>query len=389
MIPRVHARGTRIGGLIRYLYGPGRKEEHGTPRLVAAWDGAGDLAALEPAVRADGRRDFTQLVGLLTDPVVAGIRPPQKFVWHCSVRLAPEDRTLSDAQWGHIARELMAQAGLAPHGDPDAVRWVAIRHGDDHVHLAATLVRQDRRTEWARNDYPRCRAAALDLERRYGLRQTAPADRTGHRRPHPHEMDKAARQRRTELPRERLRRQVRAAAASALDEADFFGRLRSAGVRVRLRHSIIDPAQVTGYAVALPDHQAADGRPVWYGGGRLAPDLTLPQLRPRWGQSDSEPARAVGPAGSSGPRRTGTRPRRCGRPRQISRPPPSPTPAPPPPSHTPPPTCSPRPRRPCPAGTPAGCTRPPTCSTGPPATCTAGTPAVGSPAPGNCARWPG
>jgi hypothetical protein len=299
----VHTRGTRIAGLIRYLYGPGRKEEHHNPRLVAAWDGAGDLAALEPTMRQDGRRDFSKLLGLLTDPIAAGFRPPRKVVWHCSVRLAPEDRMLSDAQWGHIAREMMAQSGLAPHSDLDAVRWVAIRHGDDHIHLAATLVRQDRRTEWARNDYLRCRAAAMDLEVRYGLRRTAPADRTGHRRAHPHELDKAARQHRAELPRERLRREVRAAAAAAASEADFVARLEAAGVRVRLRYSTVDPTRVTGYAVALPDQQTATGTPVWYGGGRLAADLTLPRLRARWGQADVGPDPAPSRLRSSRQRR--------------------------------------------------------------------------------------
>jgi hypothetical protein len=42
----------------------------------------------------------------------------------------------------------MARVGLAPHGDDQAVRWVAVRHSDDHVHLVAALVRQDRRTCW-------------------------------------------------------------------------------------------------------------------------------------------------------------------------------------------------------------------------------------------------
>jgi len=44
---------------------------------------------------------------------------------------------------------------------------------------------------------------------------------------------------------------------------------------------------VTGYAVAMPGHVNRQGRPVWFGGGRLAADLTLPKLRQRW--------RTVGP----------------------------------------------------------------------------------------------
>jgi hypothetical protein len=51
---------------------------------------------------------------------------------------------------------------------------------------------------------------------------------------------------------------------------------------IRKRFSTRDPAQVTGYAVALPDDTSPACSPVWFSGGKLAPDLTLPKLRPRW-----------------------------------------------------------------------------------------------------------
>ena len=52
---------------------------------------------------------------------------------------------------------------------------------------------------------------------------------------------------------------------------------------VRTRHSTRDPAQLTGYAVALPgDTTLGPGTQFWYGGGKLAADLTLPKLRRRW-----------------------------------------------------------------------------------------------------------
>jgi len=53
-------------------------------------------------------------------------------------------------------------------------------------------------------------------------------------------------------------------------------------VLVRLRHSTTSPGQVTGYAVGLTRHTARDGGVIWYGGGKLAADLTLPKLRARW-----------------------------------------------------------------------------------------------------------
>ncbi len=287
MISRVHRRGTRVGGLLRYLFGPGRYEEHVNPRLVAAWDGAGDLADLEPAVTETGARDFQHLVAMLEEPVRAADRSPRKPVWHCSMRLAPEDRgrTFSDATWGHMAREMLVGAGLVVNGDAEGLRWVVVRHNDDHVHIVATLVREDGRTEWARNDYRRVVAATYDVARRFGLqRRVPPADRTAVRRPGPRETSKARRLGQQETTRDVLRRRVRAAAASATSAEEFFDRLRAAGVMVKLRESQQQPGEITGYAVALPKvHSAADRQPIYFSGGRLAPDLSLPKLRQRWG----------------------------------------------------------------------------------------------------------
>jgi len=40
--------------------------------------------------------------------------------------------------------------------------------------------------------------------------------------------------------------------------------------------------EVTGYAVGLPGHTTLRGGVVWYSGGKLAADLTLPKLQARW-----------------------------------------------------------------------------------------------------------
>jgi hypothetical protein len=44
-----------------------------------------------------------------------------------------------------------------------------VRHADDHIHVTATLVRQDGRTVWPRHDYRRCHRVARQIERRLGL----------------------------------------------------------------------------------------------------------------------------------------------------------------------------------------------------------------------------
>jgi hypothetical protein len=89
-----------------------------------------------------------------------------------------------------------------------------------------------------------------------------------------------------------LRREVTTAAAAAAGDQDFFARLQRAGIRVRMRYSTRDPGEVTGYAVALDQDTASTGEPVWYGGGKLAADLTLPKLRQRWSSGPGD-GRAV------------------------------------------------------------------------------------------------
>jgi hypothetical protein len=176
----------------------------------------------------------------------------------------------------------MHGTGLAPQGDDLGVRWVAARHASDHIHIVATLARQDGGKPSTWNDFYRVRETCQDAERRFGLRPTAPADRTAARRATRAEAEQAARRGWDETPRAALRREVCTAAAGASTEQEFFTRLRQGEVLVRLRHSTTSPGQVTGYAVGLAAHTARDGGVIWYGGGKLAADLTLPKLRTRW-----------------------------------------------------------------------------------------------------------
>jgi relaxase-like protein len=273
-------RGRNVRRLLYYLYGPGLANEHADPHLVA---GFGDPAELEPERRPDGTRDFRRLTTLLEQPLAAQAgRGYDKPVWHCAIRAAPEDRMLSDAEWAQVAAGVMHRTGLAPDSDDLGVRWVAVRHAADHIHIVATLARQDGRRASTWNDYYRVREACQEAERRFGLRSTAPADRTAARRPARAETEQAARNGWAEPARVILRREVCTAAAGAGSEQEFLARLRASGVLVRVRYSTVNPGQVTGYAVGLPGRMARDGGAVWYGGGKLAADLTLPKLRARW-----------------------------------------------------------------------------------------------------------
>ncbi len=162
------------------------------------------------------------------------------------------------------------------------MRWIGIRHAERHIHIVATRVRQDRRTAWTHGDYRRVQAACRNLEQHYGLHQVGIQPAAG-RHPTPAELNKASRQHRDEVPRDRLRRLVGAVGAAASHEQDFLDRLRAAGLLVRPRTSTTHPTQLTGYAVALPDDHNAAGDTIWYSGTSLAVDLTLPKLRRSWG----------------------------------------------------------------------------------------------------------
>ena len=283
-------RGEHVEPLLYYLFGPGRHEEHTDPHIVAGWR---HPVSLEPSLRPDGKRDFATLTGLLKQPQAAlGERGYPQPVWHCSLRAAPGDRMLSDDEWAAIAHEVMHRTGLSPYGQEDeAVRWIAVRHGEDHIHLVAMLARQDGGKPSLSWERYKVRAACLAAEQRYGLRCTAPADHTAARCPTRAENEKAARRGLEEAPRITLRRQVTTAAAAAGSEDEFFGRLDQAGVLVRKRFSVQSPGQVTGYSVALPGDTTRDGGPVWYGGGKLAADLSWPKLRQRWTPTRAAPGR--------------------------------------------------------------------------------------------------
>ncbi|QEV49529.1 mobilization protein [Streptomyces vinaceus] len=263
--------------LLEYLFGPGKRDEHTDPHLVAGWD-----PDVPCPVRDPGRMSLGELADLLDAPVHAlrGARPA-KQVWHVSVRNAPGDRVLSDAEWAEVAAAMVDAAGIAAFGDERACRWVAVRHAEDHIHLVATLARVDGRQPRLRGDILAMHGAARVFEARWGLVAMSPLDRTAVRRPSTGELAKADRRGLLETARQTLQRSVRTAAALARDDADFLDRLRDAGLRVRERRD--DAGVLLGYAVALPGDRAEGGsRPVWFSGSSLAYDLSLPRVRERF-----------------------------------------------------------------------------------------------------------
>ncbi len=285
MITKV-THGWRPGGLVAYLMGPGTAEAHVRPRVIASWDGLDAGWQPEIGSRADFDFRLGPLIGALHVPATrAGLpvsgqgQSGRGYVWHCSVRLSAEDRTLSDAEWAGVARRLLDGAGIARTGDDGGPRWIAVRHAEDHIHIAAVLVREDTgRRFWPHHDYRGLRRTARELEIELGLTPTAAADRTAARQPQRAELEIAARQG-VEPARTELARVVRQAATATTTPEEFADELRNRGYLVELRR--LPSGDPIGYKIAR-----SAVSPVYFGGGKLAPDLSMPKLIARWAAFD-------------------------------------------------------------------------------------------------------
>jgi hypothetical protein len=229
------------------------------------------------------------------------------------------DRDLTDDEWRQVAEMTADRLGFTAGGEGAVVRWVAVRHGhssagNDHIHLVANLVREDGRTHhFDRPDWTVLREVAAEVETRFGLTVTG-ASKTG--TPGMSRLEvQTQRSTRLESPRERLRRGVRASATAARSESEFVGLLRAEGLVVRPRWGTGGRDTVVGYCVARPTTPGAGEEVVWFGGGKLGRDLTLPALRQAWEPDPTADTawRAVDPASRATERAAAT-PARAPRP---------------------------------------------------------------------------
>ncbi|MGT2464150.1 relaxase/mobilization nuclease domain-containing protein [Sinomonas atrocyanea] len=296
MIPNI-TKGERMAGLLVYLAGPGRANEHTDPHLVAgsapimAWHSDDQLnrdAALAIARELDQAKD------------VLGTEVRGGHVWHCSLSLRAEEGDLTDEKWAEIAHEFMDEMGFTEASGKAPVSWVAVRHGhstagNDHIHIAASMVREDG-TKWSGHlDFKRAQDAARGLEKKHGLEQLSPV--YAMRGLRPGEREAAQRRGAQEPERRSLARKVRACAAAAQDEAEFVRRVRRTGALVRPRYAAGRDDVVVGYSVA--ERPPKGVRPVWFGGGHLAKDLTLPRLRGAWPDSPEQAGAAIAEWGAA------------------------------------------------------------------------------------------
>ena len=218
-------------------------------------------------------------------------------VWHCSLSLSPEEAALGDEVWGRIAADFMDTMGFTGSDGKAPCRWVAIHHGSaknggDHIHIAATIVREDG-TKWSPwYDQRRAQNACNVLEHRYGLLVVESREHgRGSRCDSAAAQNAAKRAGASRTDRAVLEERLRAAATAAASEADFVRRARRLGVRLHPRFARGRTDIVVGYSAALRTEDGQQTR--WWGGGRIARDLTLTQLRTRWQDTPSSAHEAV------------------------------------------------------------------------------------------------
>lgn len=352
MIPNI-TKGSDPRGLVKYLAGPGYRNEHEEPHAVAGSD-----AVMAWHADEELDRDAALKLGRFIDAPHKQLGvdgPGGKHVWHCSLSVSVRDGVLSDDKWHDIARDFMAGMDLDDPSSPKSpVRWAAVRHGfsangNDHVHIVASLVRDDGTKASVHKDFRRAQDVARALEVKHGLEPLESAEIERSTRGYKHgeleaeanrqargqhwyrkeklgeslpnwehlsgdERRQAIEQKLSEVRRNPQRldlgRSVRAAAASSRSEDEFVRRLRRDNLLVRPRYASGTQDVITGFSVAqkTPDRS----KPIFYGGGQLGNDLKLSRLRKHYGWSDT-PESATSAANEWNAARRGQRVTQIGR----------------------------------------------------------------------------
>lgn len=315
MMPNI-TRGGSMPGLIMYLRGQGKANEHTNPHVVAGHDvivelaGEGELSvnagldianALDLPSRLFGT-DVTMPVYDVDDETGERVATGERrdaHVWHCSLSVKAEEGELTDTQWSAIANDFVREMGFVDDEGAASCRWVAIRHGlskagNDHVHIAVNLVREDGTKADVHRDFSRAQKIAGELEVKYGLnvlesRQQNTRTLSANK---PAETARAAREGEPYTQRDELRRRLRTVATNAVSERDFVTAARNARVIVRPRYEKGGTSRVVGYTAAMIPTQAGE-KPVWYAPSKLDRSLGLPQLRSGWEHTNAGDLAAV------------------------------------------------------------------------------------------------
>ncbi|PXX53934.1 relaxase/mobilization nuclease-like protein [Nocardia tenerifensis] len=305
--------------LVRYLFSKGKYNEHTNPTVIAAWQS--DPGALQPVWIGPGDCDFApgeigklaEHVTALSDAIGLPTEQPEPgqpgytkhgYIWHLPVAIGVEDGELDHQTWRRIAEDMLHETGIAKSGDAGACRWIAVHHGksldgNDHIHIAAVLVRADTgKRFYPDNDWKAVRRVARRWEQALGLRLTAINDPLAVPTPTRGEREKAERRRAAgdegmlratpgAAARIQLRQLITESAAVATSSEEFVARLRDAGMLIDFKYDTA--GQIKGWAVAAPgDVSAKTGAPIFFAPSRhLGADMSWPRVTARWSTAPS------------------------------------------------------------------------------------------------------
>lgn len=305
MMPNV-TRGGRMAGLVMYLAGPGRANEHTDQRLIAGHDVV--TFEIEPG-KGLSRDDALDIANILDEPrkqfgtevqlpvrefdeataeqVTTGYK--DAHVWHCSLSLSAEEGSLSDEKWAEIAHDFVEGMGFI---DPDGAktsRWAAIHHGEskngnDHIHIAVQMVREDGTKAKDFQDKRRSQKVVGDIEKKHGLVVLESRDKSrGLAGDKPAER-LASRVEGQALPAPvELRRRMRSALASSSSQHEYVQRLMDSGVRVAPRFAKGSTNHVVGYRVGLASEPGSGRSTIYYAPSKIDRTLGWPHIGTRFG----------------------------------------------------------------------------------------------------------
>lgn len=309
MIGKMIAVGTGPGSLVSYLFGPGRFNEHSEQRLIAgsamieAGFGGVDLAHDSRARNALGQefdeawRQVRRERGLSLVPAegekARGAARPDR-VFHVVLSLGEREGALSDEKWGQLAREFVQQMDFVDSQNGADCAWFAVHHGhskdgNDHLHIAVNLVRDDGRRWDDKQSKRRTAQAAARIAAKHSLEVVFDSGVSSGVGNVPRaELERARREER-EPDRVLIRRRLAGAAWQASSEAEYVRAARASGVLVRPRYAPGGIVQVEGYSVAMAD----SGKAVWFAPSKLDRSLGLPVLRERYGWTSEQQFDAI------------------------------------------------------------------------------------------------
>jgi len=262
-------RGARPGDIGRYLHGEGHLGEH--EYLDADGRGRVGGVVIGGNLAREGDTDEKRWAADLR-LAAAGRPEAQRPIWHVSLRCAPQDRRLSDAEWRDAVQEIASRMGW------DQQPHVIVRHADDHVHVVMSRVAYDGSIWVGKNDARRLQEARQSVEKRMGLVQVPTRSRSSSREAAEGRLS-AGEYRRSlktgqDPERVRLAGRVEACvkAAEGMGREVFEQALQRAGIEYEA--NVASTGRVSGYRFHLPGHTDAAGEGVWFKASQLDRSLS-------------------------------------------------------------------------------------------------------------------